>query len=266
MSHDTDDLPEPIEADMNIWSNANTLDELCELGAQFVEGKIGYYPGWDYGDVYQETVELRGVLASLNRRGFFTYMSQPGDIPLDASRKNGKRPFVSGFMNVLTADNLQLRLQCRGVLILVYRPHDPAPIRFIKPNESTSWECNDVVVRLDDGVPTFFVGDDRNEAYTRFGDCFARCSSALWELGSAAFVVVFGDWGQHGLFELVDQELSDINAQAEMAEAADEIGDTTSTGPAPEVEPAADVEPAQVTGATVANPAFDFTANAAENK
>src|ERR1700678_2550864 len=67
-------------ADREAWASARTLADLGELTAQWLEGGIISQPGYAPGcGPDEETVPLIPILATLNRAGFVTSGSQPGD-------------------------------------------------------------------------------------------------------------------------------------------------------------------------------------------
>lgn len=67
--------------DERLWREAQTLDELGELTARWIEGTLPYYPF--YGETIDpETEPLQDKLAYFNRNGLVTTFSQPAE-PLD---------------------------------------------------------------------------------------------------------------------------------------------------------------------------------------
>lgn len=70
------------------WQEARTYSEICELTAQFIEGRSPFIPGYD-SVPDEETEEITGYLAAMNRAGFLTTGSQPGE--------HEQRAFVNGF-------------------------------------------------------------------------------------------------------------------------------------------------------------------------
>jgi hypothetical protein len=195
------ELPEPNYEHYDFWAQAESFSGLCNLSARFLAGEIQYYPGWSSSGVYEESLPYRDVLARINRKGFLTYMSQPGDLPLDAERRNGKRPFITGFVNTALGEELHRSLASSGYIVLFYAALEPMLSRFY-PNGYAR-----IAVRLDDGAVTFSVGDDRYEALTKFERCLPTCGSAMEQLGCSSFLVVAGDWGQNGLFDLIEAML-----------------------------------------------------------
>lgn len=61
-----------------IWSDARSIGDLGGAMAGWLEGRIPSHPGCSAGPD-KETLPLVPVLARLNRRGYVTTMSQPGD-------------------------------------------------------------------------------------------------------------------------------------------------------------------------------------------
>lgn len=92
--------PDPAAQDLDAWRSAANYKELCELGARFVEGDIGYFPGWLAADVDPETDALAADLAIFNRAGFLTLASQPGRAPSVGfgGHQFAQRAFVAGFV------------------------------------------------------------------------------------------------------------------------------------------------------------------------
>jgi hypothetical protein len=88
-------IPGRDTPDAQRWRAARSLEELCELGARFVEGRLGCFPGWGAEALDVESDELSATLARLNRSGLLTLCSQPGRI--DPARALEQRAFVGGF-------------------------------------------------------------------------------------------------------------------------------------------------------------------------
>jgi len=75
------------------WAAAVTLEQLGDLVAQWLEGRISSAPfNAVEGPPDSETGPLVPVLAQLNRSGFVTEDSQPGEIDGDWAQ----RAFVTG--------------------------------------------------------------------------------------------------------------------------------------------------------------------------
>lgn len=83
------------------WDTAQSVAELCELTARWLEGGILEHPGY-YGRPDPETTDLVPVLAMANRAGFLTINSQPGYLGAGIEA----RAFVDGLCDVATAERL----------------------------------------------------------------------------------------------------------------------------------------------------------------
>lgn len=118
-----------IRADRKLWRQADTLPELCDLMARWVEGELSMWPG--YGDgADEETTYLIPVLARANRAGFLTDQSQPGcDGPGFDGRRWIQRAAVSG---LVADDQLLFALarvaEAQRLTILVRTPDDDGRI------------------------------------------------------------------------------------------------------------------------------------------
>ncbi len=93
------------------WQRAQGFDELCELGARFVEGRERCFPGWGAPRLDAESLPLVPALARLNRAGFLTLASQPGTLHgVDGCEQ---RAFASGFCSSAAARKLRgLQARC----------------------------------------------------------------------------------------------------------------------------------------------------------
>ena len=77
------------------WANARSFSRLCELTAQWLEGKLPFYPGYASESPDPETTELIPILAAFNRAGFLTEFSQPAEG--DCGSGSAQRAAVAGF-------------------------------------------------------------------------------------------------------------------------------------------------------------------------
>lgn len=82
-----------VEDEIALWKGGKTINDLGELGAQWLEGKIEYQPGYA-GRPDEETTPLVAFLAPINRAGVYTTGSQPGIPVADGS---GQRAWVEGY-------------------------------------------------------------------------------------------------------------------------------------------------------------------------
>jgi hypothetical protein len=113
------------------WRDARTFEDLCDLGARFVEGSIDVFPGWGFPSLDRESDVIAPDLAALNRSGFLTLASQPAAIerqPDGVVRR--RRAFVFGFVSDAVARRLEQRAGNDGEIeIRVFRRgrrHDDA--------------------------------------------------------------------------------------------------------------------------------------------
>ena len=84
--------------DRELWRAARTVPELGDLMARWLEKAIDYQPCY-YGGPDDETTLLVPCLAQVNRAGFVTHFSQPGEPwgPAYDGRACAQRAAVSGF-------------------------------------------------------------------------------------------------------------------------------------------------------------------------
>ena len=102
----------------SVWNTAQCFEDLCELSAQWCEGK--FENSLTYGEPDPETQPLLPLLARVNRFGFYTTFSQPGDGSIESG--NAQRAALHGH----TSEELARRLYCLGLetelLVLAYPP------------------------------------------------------------------------------------------------------------------------------------------------
>lgn len=166
-------------ADRRAWRSAQTVADLGELMAQWLEGTLASWPGYqpNYGPD-EETAPLVPTLAALNRAGFLTVGSQPGDAGTGFDGKLWEqRAAVEGFV----ADR-----------VLYYRLLDMA--RVFDLDVSVSDPATD---RHDDPIT---VTTRDGEPYTSFGGpLHFRDLNAMWpviktstfgEIAAAPYVTI----------------------------------------------------------------------------
>lgn len=115
------------------WASAETLAELGEVTAEWLEGEFRYHPnGHDEGPD-PETEEIAPELIKLNRAGFVTKNSQPGIGPEQGWDGNfwWQRAEVTGFTDSDTADKLEAA--CRKADLIFIR-NGPASWRTTQRN------------------------------------------------------------------------------------------------------------------------------------
>ena len=91
------------QAAVDAWMSANTLAELGELIARWLEGSLSFNPGYGGETADGETTDLIPALARFNRAGFVTENSQPGE---DTDNGCLQRACVSGFCDEQTAETI----------------------------------------------------------------------------------------------------------------------------------------------------------------
>jgi hypothetical protein len=122
-----------IRADRRLWAAAQSLSDLGDLMARWLEGDLIVWPGYTPGyGPDEETTDLIPVLAAANRAGFVTDQSQPGcdEIGFDGARWV-QRAAVTG----LVADEVllsRIRWACEDAGLLVV---------MCTPPRHRSWSC-----------------------------------------------------------------------------------------------------------------------------
>jgi hypothetical protein len=105
--------------DQLAWQMCTDLNTACELTAEWLEGKRHYLPGYAAAQPDEETRPLLAELAAINRLGFFTENSQPGE-PLEDGR--GQRAYVTGYCDEETAGFITGILAVTDLVVLWARP------------------------------------------------------------------------------------------------------------------------------------------------
>lgn len=107
------------------WQQAQTLAELGELTAQWLEGAIPCLPMY-IGGPAPETKPLIPYLAAYNRCGYLTYQSQPGST---SERDWFQRAWVSGFGSSDIATRIEDALLGTELIVCVTPPGGDVPTR-----------------------------------------------------------------------------------------------------------------------------------------
>lgn len=104
---------------MKDWSAAQSLSDLGELTTLWILGRIQSHPLSQDAPPDDETMKIRAALVRLNRQGFVTDFSQPGE-----KLKNGfaQRAAVSGFCPETIAKKLASTTLCSDLIALAYPP------------------------------------------------------------------------------------------------------------------------------------------------
>lgn len=111
-------------ADRRRWAAAQSLPELGELMALWLEGELSVWPGYAVAGPDEETVELIPTLAAANRGGFLTDQSQPGS---DGTGFDGlrwqQRAAVSGLVgDELLLSRIRKTGETAGLIVLIAHP------------------------------------------------------------------------------------------------------------------------------------------------
>lgn len=106
-----------------IWYRAQTLQQLGEANALWLEGRIGHMPTCSYySHPNDETIALLPYINPLNRSGLLvSTFSQPGCTPRDRSYggiMDEQRAALSGFMSEDYAEELKRQAEGHGVTML----------------------------------------------------------------------------------------------------------------------------------------------------
>jgi hypothetical protein len=172
----------PNPAEVALWREARTLDDLGELTAQWLEGRISCAPSNGGAAPDEETLPLVAVLAEANRHGYFTDFSQPG---LTYPGGDAQRAAVAGFCTEELADRIS-RTVLRTDLVALVTPPD-----LYNPTQ--------IPVTTDEGEAFTWVGGgtDGGHVDDMYGDA---CPNALEALNGAWRVEVFDPvWGRDDL-------------------------------------------------------------------
>jgi hypothetical protein len=160
--------------DRELWGNAQTLRELGELTAQWLEGdiesQVGYAP---YVGPSDETQDLIPTLAALNRAGYLTIGSQPGTEGGDGQTSWMQEASVQGFADDATLARIRAACEDTDLVVRAYRtPRHKWPFRG----------------RLDKGGPLAYHACGGNQMG------LSNVQRCLNGVGDDAFVDVLNSW------------------------------------------------------------------------
>jgi len=110
-------------ADRQAWQSARTLGDLGELTARWLEGSVASVPGYCCRPA-EETEHLVPVLAKLNRTGFVTTGSQPGEV-FGVDDLGRHRAAVEGFASWAVAEAIETAAVHADLIAVV---HDPVTL------------------------------------------------------------------------------------------------------------------------------------------
>jgi len=186
--------------DARLWRQVESLEDIGELTARWLEGDIETHPGY-YGRPDEETNELVPALATLNRNGYLTIGSQPGLGPVRGYDGEDwwQRAAVDGLtMDDLTADRLQTASTESGLLTARH--------------EGAGWLCH-----YEDAIDV--TANSKGDVHTSFGAHISRSELDLQFDGhlpdavhaATQLTVVDPEWGRNSLLwpTLVDELVRD---------------------------------------------------------
>jgi hypothetical protein len=191
--------------DRERWRTATTLPALGELYAEFLEGHLPDAPGWYGSGPDPETEPLVPTLAALNRAGYVTVESQPGDY---ASSPRGDRVWrqragVEGFADSLTLEWLAAALAGTDYLMIVQTTQargGSADPREINLNQG-------IAVTTRNGQPVTWYGRQLTRRFMR-AELFGRhlCGAALDILAAAWHVTIVDPvWDRNTLWPVLER-------------------------------------------------------------
>lgn len=101
------------------WRTARSLADMGELTVLWLLGQLPHPGGYESPD--EETMRIQDALVRLNRGGFVTEFSQPGE-----KLKNGfaQRAAVSGFCSEAVARKLAALTLCSDLIVIAYPPNE----------------------------------------------------------------------------------------------------------------------------------------------
>ncbi|MCY2961558.1 MAG: hypothetical protein NTY35_15450 [Planctomycetota bacterium] len=167
------------------WRAARNFEDLCLLGAAFLERRCAHFPGWGSPDPDEETDAIRDALVALHSRGFLSVASQPGFEGTLDGHVIRQRAFVAGFArpalarSFVRADRIAVRawfpdgsFACGSMGVDGVALHEPEAMTCV------------------DGVARVVSGHDAREAeLALFADELGE--AALRELAASAYVTAW---------------------------------------------------------------------------
>lgn len=108
------------------WQMCMDLENACELTAQWLEGKRHYQPDYMAAQPAAETGPMSLELAAINRLGFLTSDSQPGEALVEGQ---GQRAYVTGYCSENTAGFLSAVLTGTNLVALWAPPGEPGAMQ-----------------------------------------------------------------------------------------------------------------------------------------
>lgn len=191
--------PKTVQQSKELWGKAETFEELCELMACFIEGKIKFCPGWGGETVDSETKPLVPYLAAFNRAGLMTTTSQPG---LYEEEGYKQRAFLDGE----TFKDIALRIAklslCTDLHISIFKYG-------VENSRTLTSSGYRIPVTIDDFKPYTFAGHYTYGYYVENLAFFSEVChrKAMQELKQAWHVTIIDmTWGRNDLWDVLAQE------------------------------------------------------------
>lgn len=176
------------------WKSARTLADLGNLTARWLEGELPDVPGYD-GPPDEETLPLVPVLATLNRAGYVTICSQPGETgPGYDGALWEQRAAVEGFADDTLVLRLIIAAAAAGLAVI---HHNPA-------RRARRWtRCGQMlpVTRRNGKDYTWFGAHpsrlNLSDDWTGYGSCHPDAVDAV--LNAWQVTVIDPEWGRNDL-------------------------------------------------------------------
>jgi hypothetical protein len=110
-------------ADRRRWAAAQTLPELADLMALWLEGELSMWPGYTDG-ADEETTALVPTLAAANRAGFLTDQSQPGcdELGFDGLRWQQRAAMTGLVVDERLLARIRQAGEDAGMVVLISHP------------------------------------------------------------------------------------------------------------------------------------------------
>jgi hypothetical protein len=191
-------------SDRAAWQSARTLADLGELTAQWLEGRIASVPGY-CGTPAEETLPLVPVLARLNRAGFVTDTSQPGEIEHGANGTLAEqRAAVQGYADQYLTSRLALAAHAAGLVMVLFSPAELPRWRYRYGKSVTVTRVNG---RRFTGFGVQLPRRHIRDAHLGFGICDREAVDAIeaaWQV-----TVIDPEWGRPDvLWKVLEEALN----------------------------------------------------------
>lgn len=190
-----------------LWQSARTFDDLCELGARWLEGRIHYHPEACASSPDEESASLVATLAMINRSGFLTSCSQPGVV---LEHGSGQRAFLAGIAKESVARRIYSASLTTDLVVTAFPP---------SVTTGPSHYGYGIPVTVDEFRPMTWAGQCIPGEILHAYEAAACSSSLIEELRTAAWQVDVIDpqWGRDSI--LWEAVLMAVQGRHELAAA-----------------------------------------------